>query len=122
MHGLKKISTFAYVLYVFGLLAAIGPAAVLCAADIRIGQRDDNKRLWGSRDRHRPFPFRKLLLFIFSVTMIIAGLYFAVGELLWAPHLYSKVMLAGVFPAFLGGYLLWVDFIAPVLGIKTGEE
>jgi hypothetical protein len=68
---------------------------------------------------------RKLLVFILSATMLIAGLYWAVGELL-SSHLHGRplklMLLAGVFPAFLGGYLLWVDFIAPTLGIKTGEE
>ena len=68
---------------------------------------------------------RKLLVFIFSATMLIAGLYWAVGELV-SSHLHGRplklMLLAGVFPAFLGGYLLWVDFIAPALGIKTEEE
>jgi hypothetical protein len=68
---------------------------------------------------------RKPLVFILSVTMPGLGLYWAGGELL-SSHLHGRplklMLLAGVFPAFLGGYLLWVDFIAPAFGIKTGEE
>jgi len=56
--------------------------------------------------------------------MLGVGIYWAGGELLWL-HLQGRplklMLLAGVFPAFLGGYLLWVDFIAPALRIKTGE-
>jgi hypothetical protein len=54
--------------------------------------------------------------------MLIAGLYWTVDELFWTSRKYAMMVLAGVFPAFLGGYLLWVDFIAPALGIKAGEE
>jgi hypothetical protein len=67
---------------------------------------------------------RKLLVFIISVTMLVGGLYWAVLDL--ESHLYGRplvyMLLAGILPASLGAYLLWADFIAPVLGIKTGEE
>jgi hypothetical protein len=70
---------------------------------------------------------RKLLVFLFAIGLIGFGLYWTMGELLWPPPVahhrgYSKLLLTGVFPAFMGVYLLWVDFIAPVLGVKTGEE
>jgi hypothetical protein len=68
---------------------------------------------------------RKLLVFFFSVTMLVGGLYWALGELV-SSHLNGRplklMLLAGIFPALLGAYLLWVDFIAPALGIKTEEE
>jgi hypothetical protein len=71
---------------------------------------------------------RKLLVSLLAIALIGFGLYWAVEELLWPPPAgyhrggYSNLILAGVFAALMGAYLLWVDFIAPVLGVKTGEE
>jgi hypothetical protein len=77
---------------------------------------------------------RKLLVFIISVAMLFGGLYWVFGEVLWLwpgqplhhiegpSRLLKLTLLAGIFPALLGAYLLWTDFIAPALGIKTEEE
>jgi hypothetical protein len=65
---------------------------------------------------------RKLLLFFMSVAMIVGGLYWLGVELLFAHRIYSKLVGGGVMLVFLGSYLLWIDFVAPRLGIKTGEE
>src|SRR6516164_6557507 len=68
---------------------------------------------------------RKLLVFIISVAMLFGGLFWALEELIWSHHYFKPQeygFLAGIFPALLGAYLLWTDFIAPALGIKTGEE
>jgi uncharacterized protein DUF4339 len=76
-------------------------------------------------ERPRKLAFRKLLTFILSMTMLIVGLYWAVGELLSSQahgRALKLMLLAGIFPAILGAYLLSTDFIAPALGIKTGED
>jgi hypothetical protein len=64
---------------------------------------------------------RKLLIFLISIAMIGGGLYMLVAETFWAEHHFRKIMLAGVLLVLLGGYLIWADIIAPVLGIKTPE-
>jgi hypothetical protein len=65
---------------------------------------------------------RKLILFILSGAMLIGGLYAAVFELLFARIIYFRFVFGGSVLAFAGAYLLWADFIAPRLGIKTWED
>ena len=73
---------------------------------------------------------RKLLVFIISVAMLFGGLYWVFGDVLRPGHptfeghyrLIKITLLAGIFPALLGAYLLWTDFIAPAFGIKTEDE
>jgi hypothetical protein len=66
-------------------------------------------RLFGFQIKRGSFPLRRLMLFIFSLTMLIAGLYWTIEELFWTSRMYAMMILAGVFPAFIGGYLLWSD-------------
>ncbi len=65
---------------------------------------------------------RKLLLFVVSVVMVVGGVYWLVMELLFAHRIYSRLVMGGVMLVIVGSYLLWIDFIAPRLGITTGEE
>jgi hypothetical protein len=65
---------------------------------------------------------RKLILFILSIAMLIGGLYLIGAEFLTATKVYFRFMIGGAVLVTLGAYLLWVDFAAPALGIKTGEE
>jgi hypothetical protein len=65
---------------------------------------------------------RKIVLLLLCSAMIFAGLYGIVFELMYASHvLYRLVIGAGLLTAF-GGYLIWTDFIAPRLGIRTWED
>ncbi len=61
---------------------------------------------------------RRLLLFVVSVGMLVGGLYWLVAELLLADRIYFRFVIAGAMLATLGAYLLWIDFIAPLLGFK----
>ena len=65
---------------------------------------------------------RKLVLLVLSGAMFLGGLSLLVGELLFASLIYARFLVAGGVLAFAGGYLLWTDFIAPRLGIKTWED
>jgi hypothetical protein len=65
---------------------------------------------------------RKIVLFLLCSAMIFTGLYGVAFELMYASHvLYRLVIGAGLLAAF-GGYLIWTDFIAPRLGIRTWED
>jgi hypothetical protein len=58
---------------------------------------------------------RKILLFVIAVAMVVVGLSFmAFG--LWNPMLRGLLLFVagGATLAFLGLYLLWEDFIAPL--------
>ena len=65
---------------------------------------------------------RGMLLFIMTIAMLSAGLYCIGFEVFWAAHVRSILLAGGVFLALLGGYLLWIDFIEPSLGVKTGRN
>lgn len=65
---------------------------------------------------------RKLLLFVVSIAMIVGGIYWLADVLLHAERIYGRVLLAGAMLITVGSYLLWVDFIAPKLGIRTWEK
>ena len=65
---------------------------------------------------------RKLLVFVFSTAMIVGGLYLLASEILLANVIYFRFVIAGAVLVVLGAYLLWVDILAPMLGIKTAED
>ena len=65
---------------------------------------------------------RKLVLLILSSAMLVGGLYAAVVEIFFAPVFFYKFAIGGAILAFAGAYLIWTDFIAPRLGIKTWED
>jgi hypothetical protein len=65
---------------------------------------------------------RKLLVFVFSTAMIVGGLYLLASEILLANVIYFRFVIAGAVLVVLGTYLLWVDILAPMLGIKTAED
>jgi undecaprenyl pyrophosphate phosphatase UppP len=65
---------------------------------------------------------RKIILFLLCAAMIAAGFYGIAFELVFAEHiLYRLVIGAGMVAAF-GGYLIWTDFVAPRLGVRTWED
>jgi hypothetical protein len=65
---------------------------------------------------------RKLLLLILSSAMLTGGLYTAIFELWFARIVFFRFVIGGVFLAVAGAYLIWTDFIAPRLGVKTWED
>jgi hypothetical protein len=66
---------------------------------------------------------RKLLLFVISVAMVLAGLFFLWGELMWLQHhsIRGIFVIGSAMLVVLGAYLLWEDFISPLFGVK-GER
>lgn len=65
---------------------------------------------------------RKLLLLMIGILMIVGGSYLLVAEVLWSDKIYSALVLGAAMLVVLGAYLILIDFIAPLLGITTGEE
>jgi hypothetical protein len=70
---------------------------------------------------------RKLLLLILSGAMLIGGLYLVIIELLFARVIYFRFVIGGfviggTVLVVMGAYLVWADFVAPRLGIKTWED
>jgi hypothetical protein len=65
---------------------------------------------------------RQLILLVLSGAMLLGGLYLVLDEFLFASKIYFRFVGGGAVLAFAGGYLLWADFIAPRLGIKTWED
>jgi hypothetical protein len=61
---------------------------------------------------------RKVILFLLSIAMVAAGLYVLAAQTFWSPVIYGKFLLMGAFLTWAGIYLLWSDFIEPVLGVR----
>jgi hypothetical protein len=45
------------------------------------------------------------------MTMLVAGLYLVVDDLMWAPRFVGLYLIGGAALAALGAYLLWEEFI-----------
>ena len=65
---------------------------------------------------------RKLLLFTLASGMALGGLYLLAVELPLARVIYFRAVIGGAILASVGACLPWVDFIAPLLGVKTWED
>jgi hypothetical protein len=65
---------------------------------------------------------RKLILLVLAGAMLAGGLYVVALELFFARIISFRFVIGGVLLAGLGAYLMWTDFIAPKLGIKTWED
>jgi hypothetical protein len=65
---------------------------------------------------------RKLILLVLASAMLVGGLYLVIGELWFSRIISYRLVAGGGLLVFFGGYLLWADFIAPLLGVKTWED
>ena len=65
---------------------------------------------------------RKLILLVLSSAMLLGGLSLLLDEFLLSSRLHLRFIFGGAALAFAGGYLVWSDFVAPRLGIKTWED
>jgi hypothetical protein len=54
--------------------------------------------------------------------MLVGGLYLVIIELLFARIIYFRFIIGGTVLVVMGGHLLWTDFLAPGLGIKTWKD
>lgn len=65
---------------------------------------------------------RKLLVLVLSAAMLIGGLYLVGVELFLSRIMYWRLVIGGTILATMGAYLLWTDFLAPKLNIRTWED
>jgi hypothetical protein len=61
---------------------------------------------------------RKPFILVVSIAMMVGGLYLLAAELFLAHRIFARIMIAGAMLTTMGGYLLWADFIAPLVGAK----
>jgi hypothetical protein len=59
---------------------------------------------------------RKVILFILAVAMLVGGLFVLAQEFIWG-HGFLKSLAMGSFLVGIGIYVLWADFIEPILGM-----
>jgi hypothetical protein len=64
---------------------------------------------------------RKILLFVISVALVVGGLSMVAFGLLGS-HIIKGFVAGGAPLAFVGLYLLWEDFIAPLFARRSGDE
>jgi hypothetical protein len=60
---------------------------------------------------------RKAILFVLAIAMIVVGLYVLAQQLIWGRGLFGKSVAAGSLLTVIGTYVLWADFIEPILGM-----
>ena len=65
---------------------------------------------------------RRFILLVLSGAMLLGGLSLLLEEFLLENGFHFRLIFGGVGLAFAGCYLLWTDFIAPRLGVKTWED
>ncbi|HEY5066946.1 MAG TPA: hypothetical protein VIJ04_19245 [Xanthobacteraceae bacterium] len=67
---------------------------------------------------------RTAFVFVIAIAMVVGGIFFLWGELLWLQHhsIRGIFVIGSVMLVVLGAYLLWTDFVAPIFGIKTWED
>jgi hypothetical protein len=51
--------------------------------------------------------------------LILGGLNLVVAEFFWATKIYGWALFGGATFVALGAYLMWEDFIAPMVGIQA---
>jgi hypothetical protein len=66
---------------------------------------------------------RKLLAFVVLLATLCCGLYIVTTELFGADRIYHIYLgVSGAMLASWATYSLWIDFIAPTLGISVAEK
>ena len=69
------------------------------------------------------FGMRKFLAFFVLLATLGCGLYIVTTELFGADRIYHIYLgVSGVMLASWATYSLWIDFLAPMLGVTTAEE
>jgi hypothetical protein len=69
------------------------------------------------------FGMRKLLILMALVVVLGGGLYLTTTEFLLPNSVFRIYFgVGGAMLASWAGYSLWLDFVAPLLGIATAEE
>jgi hypothetical protein len=63
---------------------------------------------------------RDVFVFVVAIALLLAGLYLLTAEMFLAHRVFLRLVIAGVMLTAIGGYLLWVDFIAPRFAVKRG--
>jgi len=64
---------------------------------------------------------RKVLSFTVATAICAGGLWLLMVQAFGQPPFWRKLLLAAGFMIAIGGYWLWVDFLAPAFGIKAEE-
>jgi hypothetical protein len=62
---------------------------------------------------------RKAIVFLVSIAMILGSLNLVVAEFFWATKIYGWALFGGATLVALGAYLMWEEFIAPMVGIQA---
>jgi hypothetical protein len=70
----------------------------------------------------RGWPGQDALRFRHQPSFLHCGTSVARLDLLYASVIFTRLLFGAICMAGVGGYLIWTDFIAPSLGIKTWED
>jgi hypothetical protein len=65
---------------------------------------------------------RRAFCSLIAAAILASGAYLLFSHLMFGIHLNGKIIAAACLLVSVGGGWLWVDGIAPLLGIRMGEE
>ena len=60
---------------------------------------------------------RKVVVFILAIAMLVVGLYVLAQLFIWGHGLFGRSVAIASFLIEIGVYVLWADFIEPILGM-----
>ncbi len=59
---------------------------------------------------------RKPFILAVATAMLLGGLYLLGAELFLVHRIFARIVIAGLMLTIMGGYLLWAELIAPMVG------
>jgi hypothetical protein len=65
---------------------------------------------------------RRIICFVLYMAMIIGGAGFVIMQLVHSGVIFTKLAAGSAMLAFFGGYLMWEDFLRPLVGVKEAES
>ena len=65
---------------------------------------------------------RKVLICIVGAALLLGGLYFLFAEAFLVSRIFSRILILGLMLTIMGGYLLWAELVAPLLGVADKKK
>jgi len=65
---------------------------------------------------------RKVLICAVAAAMLLGGLYFLIAEAFLVHRVFLRIVNMGLLLTIIGGYLLWAELVAPLMGVANEKK
>jgi hypothetical protein len=65
---------------------------------------------------------RKIFICLVAAALLLGGLYLLGAEAFLAHRVFWRIIIAGLMLTMMGGYLLWAELVAPLLGVANEKK